>query len=182
MWASDRASIANVREHIAFDCQQKPVVACMVNAANDLRLFFCGPIGFVPGKNSRCVRNAFGVDFFMHGTGVDSCVADCLVPAWMAKTAKTPTMEIAFKRETILVDATRKLHDEPPQPELNYVKLNVTTYFLSPQPGVHRETLPLAADHREGDNGGPGSPRASAATQRRRHLRCVSVPSSTRQP
>eukprot|EP00974_Lingulodinium_polyedra_P030460 2932036-Lingulodinium_polyedra.AAC.1 len=70
----------------------------------------------------------------MNGTGVDSCMADCLVPAWMAKTAKAPTMEMAVECETIFMDATCKLHDEPPQPELNYVKLNVKKYFLKPLP------------------------------------------------
>ena len=130
MWASYRTSVASVREHIAFDLQKKPAAACMVNVANDLRLFFCGPIGVAPGKNCHCVCNAFGVDFFMNGTGVDSCSADCLVPAWMAKTSKTPTMEIAFECETIFVDATCKLHDE--QPARNHVKLNVNKYFLKP--------------------------------------------------
>ena len=72
MWASYRTSVASVREHIAFDLQKKPAVANMVNVANDLRLFSCGPIGVAPAKNCHCVCNAFGVNFFMHGTGVDS--------------------------------------------------------------------------------------------------------------
>ena len=154
MWASYRTSVASVREHIAFDLQKKPAVANMVNVAKDIRLFLCGPIGFAPGKNCHCVCNAFGVDFFMNGTGVDSCSADCLVPAWMAKTSKTPTMEIAFECETIFVDATCKLHDE--QPALNYVKLKVKTVILEAVAVVHRETR-LAADHREGDRGAQGA-------------------------
>ena len=105
----------------------------MVNAANDLRLFFCGPIGFAPGRNCHCVCKAFGVDFFMNGTGVDSSSADCLVPAWMAKPAKTPTMEMGFECETIFVDAECKLHDEQPAAP-SYVKLKVKKYFLKPIP------------------------------------------------
>ena len=92
------------KAHVTFDIQKKPIVACLREAPRDLQLVFCGPIGFLPSKNSLKVASVFNVGFYMRGTGVDSVMSDCMVPAWCAKTVSTnPSMDKAVFGEELLL-------------------------------------------------------------------------------
>ena len=134
MWKEYHQILNKTKAHVTFDLQKKPIVVCLREAPHGLQLVFCGPIGFLPSKNSLKVASVFNVDFYMSGAGVDSVMSDCMVPAWCAKTVSTnPSMEKAVLEKNYYLDAYCEILKDPPTfLSMNYIPLKLYYHFLTP--------------------------------------------------